>query len=277
MLDQIETFPEFDNHKLVALVSDKDSALRCYIAIHKGNSLYPSFGATRYLEYESDEAALRDVLRLSKMMSYKSAMAGFKYGGAKGVIMKNSKTKGYRNKILSSYAKKVNYLSGKFITGTDAGLTDEDVKFMRKTSKFFVGMQANPARFTALGVFIAAKVCLKQIFGNDELSQRSVAIQGVGKTGYEFLKLVYPTAGTVYVTDINKRKLLKAKKKFPNITITGPDEIYRKRIDIFSPCALRHCVSSKNIGKIRSKIIVGSANNQLENDRLGGLLHSPLV
>ena len=273
---QIEKLPEFDNHKFVANLLDKKQGLHGFIAIHRGNTNLPSFGATRFWHYNSQEAALEDALRLSRLMSYKAAMAGLSYGGAKGVIMspKSSIEPREKQKILEAYAKQVNRLNGRFITGTDVGINQKELMIMKKNSRFMVGIRSNPTKFTALGLFSAIEVCLQEFFGKKEISGHSFAIQGVGKIGLGLLRLLYPHGANIFISDINIKKLRAAKKEFPQIKIKQPSEIQKQKVDCFVPCALSNVVNMTTLSQFRCKIIAGGANNQLENSRVGRLLHN---
>lgn len=279
-MEIIEKLPEFNNHRIITFLSDSRSGLKGFISIHRGGLVHPAFGATRLWNYCSELDALKDALKLSQMMSYKSAIHGLNYGGAKGVIM-NTSQKLNKKFLLRAYAKKVNYLSGHFITGADIGLTQKDVKIMKKESPFFVGTKYDPAKLTALGNFYALSVCLKKVFGKEQLSERTFAIQGMGKIGMEFLKLICKNSKKVFISDINHLKIKSIKKLFPNIQPVKPSEIHKCTADVFSPCALSNSITSKNVSQLRCKIIVGGANNQLENDKVGeklyksGILYAP--
>jgi leucine dehydrogenase len=270
---------EFDNHKLITHFYDNRSGLHGFIAIHRGNGRHPSFGATRLWDYSTEQEALKDALRLSRAMSYKAAISGLKYGGAKAVLIKNGNIN--KEKFLRSYAEKVNFLSGNFITGTDVGISDDDVKKMRRRSKYFVGIKTEPARYTGLGVYYALEACMANKFGETNLNGKSIAIQGVGKTGSELLKLVYDRAAKVYVADIDKQLLKKIKVRFPKVITVDPQRIHLTKVDIFAPCALNHVINEHTISKLKCSIICGSANNQLENESLSealrvmGIVYAP--
>ncbi len=271
-MEIIERLPEFNNHRIIVFLSDFKSGLKGFIAIHRGGLLRPAFGATRLWKYCSELEALKDVLKLSQIMSYKSAIHSLNYGGAKGIIMSTLQNP-RKNFLLKTYAKKVNYLNGHFITGADIGVTQEDVKIMKKESPFFVGTRYDPAKFTALGNFYALFVCLKKIFGNEHLSERTFAIQGLGKVGMEFLKLIYKNSKKIFISDINYLKIKAAKKMFPKIQAVKPSEIHKCPVDVFSPFALSNSITLKNVSQLRCKIIIGGANNQLENDKVGKILY----
>jgi len=273
MLRGIAHLPEFDGHKFVSFIQEKESGLRGVIAIHHGGSTKPAFGATRQWKYNSELEALRDVLRLSKTMSYKAALAGLRYGGAKGVIFNTESSLKKRNQLLKAYAEHVNFLGGRFITGADVGVNREDVKIMRRTSPFIVGFNVNPVKSTALGVLSSIQVCLKELYGSEEIRGRSFAIQGLGKTGTELLKLIYGNGGETYASDIESDKIRATKRMFPKVRIVKPSEIYKRKVDVYSPCALSNCINHANVSELRCKIVAGSANNQLENAHMGELLH----
>lgn len=272
---QLKNFTQFDNHEAVFEITDQKSGLRGFIAIHRINKDKPSFGATRFWRYPSYEDALRDALDLSRLMSYKSALAGLPYGGAKGVIMSPSSHMKLRdkNEILKAYSKEVTALNGKFITGTDVGLYQHNVTLMRKYSPFMVGLRSNPTKFTAFGILFAIEVCVKEAFDRDEIAGHSFAIQGVGKIGFGILKLVYPFAQDIFVADINKKRLALVKRKFSKVKIVKPNVIHKQQVDVYVPCALSGVLNAQTIPQLQCKIVAGGANNQLENSASGDMLH----
>lgn len=270
--DKISKLSEFDNHYSVIYINEPNSNLRGFIAIHRKKKNIPSFGATRFWHYSNEKNALKDALRLSKMMSYKSALAGLKYGGAKGVIIapKNNYNK---EKILTAYTKKINELRGKFITGTDVGLTLNDIKLMRKNCPYLVGFNGDPTEFTALGLYHSIQSALQKVFKQKSLKGRSFAIQGMGKIGSELLRLIYKDASKIFISDVNKSLIKSIKKEFPKVKIINPNKIHKQIVDVFSPCALSNSLNNKTLADLKCKIIVGGANNQLANENIGKLLY----
>ncbi len=271
--ENLEDLPEFDNHRLITFLYDTESDLRGYIAIHRGGISRPAFGATRLWYYNYEIEALRDTLKLSKMMSYKAALAGLRYGGGKGVIISSPTSLKNKNLLLKSYARRVNYLGGNFITGTDVGLNKRDLKLMLKETSFMVGVTANPEEFTALGLFYSIQACLREIFDSEEIEKRSFAIQGLGKVGVELLKLIYKDSAKIFIADIDEARVKAVKKMFPKVRTVRASEIHKQPVDVYSPCALSNSLNDKRIASLRCRIIVGSANNQLENDYIGELLY----
>ncbi len=270
----IERFPEFDNHKLVSFVFDERAGLRGFIAIHRGGVSNPVLGATRFWNYASESDALADALRLSRMMSYKSALAGLKYGGAKAALI-NGNGSGPRDRagFFTAYAQRINYLGGKFITGTDVGVTDEDVKVMRKTTPYVIGAGVKPAYYTALGVFFGMGIALKRVFGSERFSGRSFAVQGLGKTGVRIIDLLYRDTQRIAIADVNADRVREAKKRFPKVKVVSPDTVHWEDVDVFVPCALSGSLNAKSVGELKCKIVAGSANNQLAGEHIGSLLH----
>jgi leucine dehydrogenase len=261
----LKTLPEFDNHFLVVNLHDKKAKLDSYIAIHKKNGLLPSFGATRILEYSTKKDAIRDALKLARLMSYKSAMANLPYGGAKAVIIK-PKGKFSREKLFEAYARGLNELEGKFVTGTDVGLCVSDLKYMKKYTKYLVGYLANPEKATALGVVKSLDVALDYVYKNNDYSKHSFAIQGVGKVGFEILKiLINGGAKNIYIADIDKNRIKEIVNMYPFIKVVDINIIHKQNVDVYSPCALSGVLNKETMKELKCKIIVGSANNQLEN------------
>ena len=272
MKDFFKDLKDFDNHRIISYFHDSKTNLEGFVALHRGNDKIPAFGATRFVQYADKNEALKDAIRLSKLMSYKSAIAGLKYGGAKAVIIGPKKSFN-KNEIIKAYAHKVNYFHGQFITGADVGISANEVKVMKKISPYFVGVTTDPVKFTALGINFALDVCLKNVFGSAELTNRSFAIQGVGKIGSALLKSIYGKAKNIYITDTDKTRLKEMAKNFPKVKITGVEEIFHQKVDILSPCAMAHAINSKRISKIKAQIILGGANNQLTHPGTGELLH----
>jgi leucine dehydrogenase len=182
---------------------------------------------------------------------------------------------------LKSYAEKVNLLGGHFVTGADVGINREDVITMHRYSPYFVGVNVDPVRFTGLGLFYSVQACLKEVFGTESLKGRSFAIQGVGKIGSELLKYIYPYTHNVNVADINKSALEDVLIKYPDVKVVDTNKIFNQKVDVFSPCALSSCLNKQTIKLLKCSVVVGGANNQLEDDSISdklnkiGILYAP--
>lgn len=273
-------FVEFDRHSAVFELQDPGAGLQAFVAFHRENPGKPSFGATRFWSYASKGEALQDALRLSRLMSYKSALAGLPYGGAKGVIVMPEGDFD-RAEILAAYAKAVSKLNGRFVTGTDVGMYQEDLYNMKAVANSFVGLTVDPTFYTGLGLSHALKVCLTEAFENSQLGGRTFAIEGLGKVGVEFLKRIYDDAKKIFVCDIDETRVQEVQKNFPRVEAVSPGEIHALAVDVYSPCAVSHSLNSRTLPQLKCRIILGGANNQLEHEDIGkalersGILYAP--
>lgn len=273
-------FPEFDRHTRIVSVEDESVGLKGYIAIHRARQA-PALGATRLWTYASDDEALRDALRLSRLMSYKSALAGLPYGGAKAVLMHSPGALTDRAAFFRAYAKKVDELVGQFITGTDVGVNNTDLQVMRAHTKHVIGNGVNSAYFTALGVLGGIQESLKHVSGSPDIAGKTFAIQGIGKTGMELLKLIYSQAGKIFAADINPGRIAVVRYFFPKVQFASPAEIHTQSVDVFAPCALAGALNAVTVPELQCRIVAGSANNQLQDAEAGqqlfarGILYAP--
>jgi glutamate dehydrogenase/leucine dehydrogenase len=269
----LEALPEFDKHKLVVFVHDKKGRLRGFIAIHRSGIKNLSFGGTRFLKYQNTTDALRDALRLSKMMSYKCALAGIHYGGAKGVIIDNPKLSPKKD-VIVDYARAVDYLGGRYISGADVGITWEDSQLMKKHTPYVGGFSRDITNETGIGIMFAIEACLQEVFNSEKIEGRSFAIQGVGKIGADVLARLYPKAREIYIADIDSKKISLLKKKFPRVNVVPPEELLSQKVDVLVPCALSGILNKKTVPTLKCKIICGGANNQLTDDAIAEKLHA---
>lgn len=271
----IEKLPEFDGHELISCFHDKATGLAGFIGIHN-TRLGPATGGTRYWHYHTEQEAMRDVLKLSRAMTYKCALAGVPYGGGKGVIMKNPRRlKGPA--LLRAYARVINLFNGSFYTGEDVGMTEHDVEFLARHSQFINGLPGragDPAPWAALSVFHAMEAGLKEVSGSPSMAGKTFAIKGLGKVGSELARLIFEQGGEVIGADILTAATKKALRRFPKIKIVRPTEIHKLKVNVFSPCALGNDFNSRTIPQLKCDIVCGGANNQLASDRDGVRLHT---
>jgi leucine dehydrogenase len=258
---------DFDNHEQVVYCSDEASGLKAIIAIHS-TALGPAAGGCRFWDYASDEAALKDVLRLSKGMTYKNAMAGLKLGGGKGVIIGDAKTL-KSTELFKAYGEAVNHLNGRYYTAEDINITTADMAIVNQSTDFVSGLEGksgNPAPFTALGTFLGIKAAVKFKLGKDDLTGIKVAVQGLGSVGYSLCEKLHAAGAELIVTDINQLALDKAVAEL-DATVVGLDEIYSQDVDVYSPCALGASINDDSIAQLKATIVAGCANNQLAESR----------
>jgi leucine dehydrogenase len=266
----------FDNlsqmgHEQVLFCHDREYDLKAIIAIHNTN-LGAAMGATRLLPYANESDALRDVLRLSRGMTYKAACANLPVGGGKAVIIARPEDKS--PELLRAYGRFVESLKGRFITGQDVNLTPDDVRTIGTQTDYVVGKEeksGGPATLTAMGVLLGIKAAIAFRWQQSNLQGMKVAVQGLGNVGKNLCQYLYEEGAELFVTDIDPKKTEEVQRLY-QAKVVPPNEIYQLDVDVFSPCALGAVINSSTIPQIAASIIAGAANNQLENEVLDGEL-----
>ena len=260
-------------HEQVVFSSDPVTGLKAIIAIHD-TTLGPALGGCRMWNYKNESDALKDVLRLSRGMTYKAAVAGLGLGGGKAVIIGDSKT--MKNEYLfRSFGRFVEGLGGRYITAEDVGTCVSDMEWVRKETKYVTGISralgggGDPSPATALGTFTGMKACVKKVFGSDSLKNRKIAIQGIGHVGTYLVELLHKEGAKLYISDIDEEKLKSVAKKYA-CEVVNNDNIYELEVDIFAPCAMGGIINDTTIPKLKCAIIAGAANNQLEKEKKHG-------
>ncbi len=273
--------PDFDNHEQVVFFSDPETGLKAIISIHD-TTLGPGVGGCRMWQYSSDEQALTDVLRLSRGMTYKNAMAGLNFGGGKSVIIGDSHSM-KSDALFKAFGRCLNRLSGHYISAEDVGITTADMAIVNTESDFVAGLEGksgDPSPFTAYGVYKGMKAAVKHKLDKDALAGLNVSVQGVGHVGYYLCKLLHEEGAELVVTDINQQSIDRVVEEF-SARVVEPDTIYDQEVDIYAPCALGATLNDDTIGRLKCSIIAGAANNQLAKDRHGqalmdwGILYVP--
>ncbi|PAY02579.1 amino acid dehydrogenase [Pseudoalteromonas sp. HM-SA03] len=272
---------EFDNHEQVVFCSDEASGLKAIIAVHN-TKLGPAVGGCRLWNYASDEDAVYDVLRLSKGMTYKNAVARLPFGGGKSVIIGDAKTI-KSEALFRAFGKHLDRLGGSYYSAEDVNITTGDVMVMHKETNYVMGLEGksgNPSPFTALGTFLGIKAAYQHKYGHQDLAGIKVAVQGLGAVAYTLCKHLHEAGAELFVTDINEESVQRVVNDF-NATAVGIDEIYDLDVDVYAPCALGATVNDDTIPRIKATIIAGCANNQLAESRHGeiirekGILYAP--
>ncbi|ACV26552.1 Glu/Leu/Phe/Val family dehydrogenase [Kangiella koreensis] len=264
----------YDDHEQIVFCRDVDSGLKAIICVHNTN-LGPAVGGCRMWDYNSDEGALIDALRLSRGMTYKNAMAGLKMGGGKSVIIGNSKTM-KSEELFRAFGRFVEKLSGKYITAEDVGINPNDMAIVNKETNYVLGLEGksgDPSPVTAYGVYKGIKAAAKHKFGSDDLNGRKISVQGLGHVGYYLCRHLHEEGAKLFVTDISKESIERVVNEF-NATAVGIDDIYGLDVDIYAPCALGAVINDNTLPQIKASVIAGAANNQLAEDRHGDILLS---
>ena len=273
--DEFELFHDLQNmeHEQIVFCSRPEVGLKAIIAIHD-TTLGPSLGGVRMWDYQSEQEAIRDVLRLSRGMTYKSAISGLNLGGGKAVIIGDSRTQ-KSEALFRAFGRFVDGLSGRYITAEDVGISERDMEWIFMETKYVTGIpkhmggSGNPSPVTAYGVYMGMKAAAKRAYGSDSLEGKRIAIQGAGSVASHLANYVSKENASLFVTDIFPEKAEMVSKN-TGATVVKPDEIYTLDMDIFSPCALGGVVNDDTIDVLTCDIIAGGANNILDREEKHG-------
>lgn len=271
-----ENLVKYDYEQLV-FCQDKQSGLKAIIAIHD-TTLGPALGGTRMWKYDSEEAAIEDALRLARGMTYKNAAAGLNLGGGKTVIIGDPR-QDKNEEMFRAFGRFIQGLNGRYITAEDVGTTVADMDIIHEETDFVTGISqafgsgGNPSPVTAYGVYRGMKAAAKAAFGTESLEGKTIAVQGVGSVAFHLCRHLHEEGARLIVTDIRKEAVTRAIEQFGAKPV-DPEEIYSVNSDIFAPCALGAVLNDLTIPKLKTRVIAGSANNQLKEDRHGDMLHS---
>src|ERR1700742_713716 len=251
---------------------DKATQLRAIVAIHDSR-LGPALGGCRFIEYDTDEAAYVDALRLARGMTYKAAITGLGHGGGKSVIIK-PKRHFDRSALFTAFGKFIEDLRGHYITAEDSGTGLEDMEIIRAQTKHVTGVDVShggsgdPSPFTALGVRRGIEACVEFKLGRKSLENVHVAVQGVGHVGYHLCKELVACGAKLSVADVDPLKAERAQREF-GAAIVPLDHIFDVECDVLAPCALGSALNDETVQHIKAKIVAGAANNQLHEPRHG--------
>jgi len=278
-----ETIAE-TGHEQIVYCHSKDAGLKAIIAIHN-TVLGPGLGGLRMWPYKTEADALNDVLRLSRGMTYKNAVAGLNIGGGKAVIIGDPATD-KSEALFRAFGQFVESLGGRYITAEDVGIDVNDMEYVYRETEYVTGVHqvhggsGDPSPFTAYGTLQGLMATLNKKYGDEDVGKYSYAVQGLGHVGMEYVKLLKERGAKIFVTDINPKLVEKAVTEY-GAEAVGLDEIYDVPADVYSPCALGGTVNEQTLPRLKAKVICGAANNQLANNAIGddvarrGILYAP--
>lgn len=266
---------EFDSHERVAFAFDAASGLRAIIAVHS-TRLGRALGGCRMWPYADDDEALTDVLRLSRGMTYKAALAGLAQGGGKSVIIgdpRHDKTPA----LLDAMARFVDSFQGSYVIAEDSGTCVEDMRAMARLTPYVSGIDTgshdgDPSPATAMGTFIGMQAAVRFALGRSDFKGLRVAVQGVGNVGGRLAGLLHQAGAQIWVTDLYAPAVERCVTEF-GATPVSMDQIHRLPVDVFSPCALGATLNSETIPQLQARVVAGAANNQLAQASDARLLH----
>jgi valine dehydrogenase (NAD+) len=276
-------------HEQVVFCQDPASGLRAIIAIYS-TVLGPSLGGTRFYPYPSEEAALADVLNLSRAMAYKNALAGLDHGGGKAVII-GDPAQLKSEALLRAYGRFIQSLNGRYITACDIGTYSEDMDIIGRESTHVTGRTVrnggagDSSVLTALGVYQGMRAAAECAWGSPDLGGRVVGVEGVGKVGRRLVDHLITDGARAVIYDTNAAAVDLVRSQHPEVTVaTTRAELIASQLDVYSPCALGGSVDDETVATLgadhtsagrtasRTKIICGGANNQLAHPGVQKLL-----
>jgi len=265
------------SHEQVVFCHDAPTGLRAIIAIYS-TALGPALGGTRFYPYVSEDAAIADVLNLSRAMAYKNAMAGLDHGGGKAVIIGDPEVI-KSEALLRAYGRFVESLNGRYITACDIGTYSQDMDIVARECRHVTGRTephggaGDSSVLTALGVFQGMRAAAEHTWGTPSLRGRSVVVEGVGKVGSHLVTHLIDDGAAVTVYDINGAAVQRVLAKHPAVNVaTTRSDLVSGDADIYAPCALGGAIDDETVAVLRAKVICGGANNQLAHAGIDKLL-----
>lgn len=263
----MNVFDRLRGHEEVVFFNEPSVGLRAIVAIYS-TALGPAAGGTRFRPYESEEAALEDVLDLSQAMAYKCAAAGLDLGGGKAVII-GDPLRDKNPELLRAYGRCLQSLGGKYYTACDVGTYVEDMDVISEVCDFATGGSTasggagDSSILTAVGVFEAMRAAAQHTWGEPTLRGRRVAISGAGKVGRRLADHLLEDGARVVIADVLPDAVERVRAAHPEVDVVTPDALLAEDADVFSPCALGHAIDAEVAATIGAQIICGGANNQI--------------
>lgn len=264
---------EYRGHESIHQFYDAQTGLKAIIAIHS-TALGPAAGGCRMWQYDNEADAIRDVLRLSRGMTYKNAMAGLPLGGGKAVILANPGIPP-SDDMFRAFGRCVDSLHGRYITAEDVGVSVDNMRLIKQVTDFVAGLPpeegsagGDPSPWTADGVFLGLCAAAKHRLGVDSLDHLRVAVQGVGKVGYDLCRQLHAAGASLVISDVNEQNLIRARADF-GARVVEPGKILFEDVDLLAPCAMGAVLDARSIPEIKALVIGGAANNQLATEQDG--------
>ncbi len=277
---QVFAHPDFDDHEQVVFARDAQAGLTAIISVHNTN-LGPGLGGCRIWKYDTEDQAVTDVLRLSRGMTYKAALAGLALGGGKSVILADARAE-KTPEMMRAMGRAVERLSGRYIVAEDVGATVDDMDMIATETSHVSGVSSgagDPSPWTAEGVFLSMQAAARYRWGKD-VAGRRVSVQGLGNVGSHLCRMLADAGAQLVVSDINADAVSRIVDETGAETV-DPARAHTAEVEIFAPCALGAGLNASTIPEIRAEIVCGAANNQLATEEDGprlaarGVLYAP--
>ncbi len=273
-------------HEQVVFCQDTQTGLRAIIAIYS-TALGPALGGTRFFPYQTEDAALSDVLNLSRAMAYKNALAGLDLGGGKAVII-GDPARHKSEALLRAYGRFVESLGGRYITACDIGTYSEDMDIVARESSHVTGRTVlnggggDSSVLTAVGVFHGMRAAAEHAWGSASLEGRLIGVEGVGKVGHRLVGHLVDAGARVVICDVSDGMVERARAAHPGVeAVGGRAELLARPLDIYSPCAMGGALNDDTVAMLTARVVCGAANNQLAHTGLEkvladrGILYAP--
>ncbi|MFC2969241.1 Glu/Leu/Phe/Val family dehydrogenase [Acidimangrovimonas pyrenivorans] len=263
-------------HETVVRVEEPSVGLTGFVAVHS-TALGPAAGGLRMRPYADEAAALEDALRLSRGMSYKNAAADLPLGGGKSVILGDPARKS--PEMLAAFGRAIDSLGGRYWTAEDMGMSPEDMAVVAGETAYVAGLphgeyaSGDPSPITARGIFSAIRITARHRFGSDDLTGRTVSLQGLGHVGVHLARMLHEAGARLVVADTDAARVTAAREAF-GAEAVAPEAILAVEADILAPCAIGAILNEKTIPELRVAAVAGGANNQLATAADGARLHA---
>jgi leucine dehydrogenase len=266
----------FDEHEQVVICHEPEAGLRAIIAVHD-TTLGPALGGIRMWTYDSDEAALVDVLRLSRGMTYKNSAAGLALGGGKTVVIGDPRTQ--KSELLfRALGRFIATLGGRYLAAEDVGTSTADAEIVARETRHITGLpvakggSGDPSPMTAWGVVCGMRAAIEEAGIGDGFAGVRVAVQGAGHVGGDVVRHLLAAGARVTVTDIYSDRV--APLLGLGAETADPDTVHALECDVYAPCALGAVIRPDTVEQLRCRVVAGAANNQLLDSSMGDALHA---
>jgi glutamate dehydrogenase/leucine dehydrogenase len=225
-----------------------------------------------------------EVFGLARAMTWKNAIAGLPFGGAKAGI-KADPFKAEKELLVRSFARKIKpILNSLYVAGPDMYTTEKEMGYVAEEAGLDsatgkpASMGGLPHELGSTGYGVAESVEHGLEALGDDVRGKRVAIEGFGNVGTFAAKFlgeqeakivaVSDSKGFVYSKNgLDYEKLMRAKSEKGTVTAyegadsTGPHErIFETECDIIIPGARPNSINEGNYKRIKAKYVFEAAN-----------------
>jgi len=257
-----ETLEERGHEQLIFCHHQK-TGLRALIAIHN-TTLGPALGGCRLRRYADEDTAVEDVLRLSQLMTYQTAVAYDQSGGGMAVLWDEEAEAD--EVALRAFGRFIDGLRGRITVYSDLGTNDDDMRVVGRETDFVFANSphvVNSETAAAWGVYHGITACLNYRHNDPSVRDRVVAIQGVGSVGSALADILIENGAKLIISDRKFDPLKAVQDSHHEVEVVKPEDIYDVPCEVFSPCAVGGTINAETVKRLNCKIIAGAAFDQL--------------